>query len=264
MPLSVALLAHNEEVKLPSALKSVEWADEIIVVDAESSDGTAKVARAHGAKVIKQPNQTNLNVNKNIAISNCTHDWVLILDADETIPSALAEEIRRVVANPAHAGYFIPRRNIVLGRWLRRGGQYPDLQLRLIRKSSARFPEKHVHERIQVEGSVGRLVHPMDHTPYTSISQMMRKGMFYAEFEAQYRHGGKRYPVSVFAWQILVRSPLRFIRRFVFKGGFLDGIPGLAMSFFDVFNNVVRWLRVWEMQQSRNDKTETATSNSNS
>ncbi|MFH0881719.1 MAG: glycosyltransferase family 2 protein [bacterium] len=263
-PLSVALLAHNEEANLPAALKSVAWADEIVVVDAGSSDATATIAADHGARVIHQPNNSNLNINKNIAIENCTHDWVLVLDADEIIPPALAGEILQEIKNPRHDGYFVPRRNRILGRWVRHGGQYPDLQLRLIRRETARFPERHVHERIQVKGSVGRLSNPMDHSPYPTIAQMMRKGMFYADFEAQVRRTTTRTSPLVFIYQILIRPPFRFIRRYFFKGGFLDGIPGLAMSFFDAFNNVVRWLRLWELQRTRDDGGETSTLHSDS
>ncbi len=252
--LSVAILAHNEQANLPAALESVMWADEIVVLDADSTDDTAKIAGEHHARVIHQPNQANLNVNKNIAIDRCTHDWVLVLDADETIPPALAGEIAAELERPQHDGYFIPRRNFVLGRWLRHGGQYPDLQLRLIRKKIARFPERHVHERIRVQGSVGHLIHPMDHTPYPTLAQMMRKGLFYAEFEAQIRRGtAKRSPLT-YTYQILVRPPLRFLRRYLFKGGFRDGIPGLAVAFFDMFNNIVRWLRLWELQRAHGEE----------
>jgi glycosyltransferase involved in cell wall biosynthesis len=254
-PLSVALLAHNEEVNLPATLKSIAWADEIVVVDADSSDATATIAAELGARVIHLPNRSNLNINKNIAIENCSHEWVLVLDADESIPPALAGEILQEIENPRHDGYFIPRRNWILGRWVRHGGQYPDLQLRLIRRAVARFPEKHVHERIQVKGSVGRLSNPLDHFPYPTIAQMMRKGIFYADFEAQFRRNTARTSPLVFIYQILIRPPFRFIRRYFFKGGFLDGIPGLAISFFDVFNNVVRWLRLWELQRKSGNGT---------
>ncbi len=252
--LSVAVIAHNEEEMLPGALASVAWADQVVLIDCSSTDATGRLAREAGAEVFVEPNRSNLNLNKNLAIDRCTGDWVLVLDADERIPPALAEEIRRVMDRGRHAGYFIPRRNHVLGKWVRHGGQYPDLQLRLFRRGTARFPARHVHERISVKGSVGRLHHPMDHHPYPTVTHMLRKGEFYASFEAEkLLRRGASYPEAVLFLNIGLRQAGRFLRRFLLKGGFLDGVPGLAVAWFDAFNHVVRWLRVWEVQQRRGE-----------
>ncbi len=248
--LSIAMIAHNEATNIKQALDSVAWADQVVVVDAGSTDDTAEIARKNGAEVHKESNKKNLNINKNISIDHCTSDWVLILDADEQIPDSLTGEIRRTINEVQHDGYLIPRSNVILGRGLRHGGQYPDYQLRLFRRNKGRFPAKHVHERLKVEGSVGKLKIPFNHYPYRDLNEMMRKGLFYAEFEAQYLlDNGKTVSSSGLIVKAITKPIIRFIRRYIFKGGFLDGVPGLVTALFDAWNQSVRWLRLWDMQR---------------
>jgi hypothetical protein len=245
--LSVALIAHNEEANMGGALASVAWAEQIVVVDCASTDRTAEIARTHSAVLLTAPNYPNLNINKNLAIDACNGDWILVLDADEVVSDDLAGEIRYAINNLGYSGYFIPRRNIVLGKWLRYGGQYPDWQLRLFKRGSGRFPARHVHERLEVVGRIGRLARPLEHHPYPSIAKMMQKSVFYVDFEADFLQQSG-YPISTFnlLTQLLLKSPLRFCRRYILKGGFLDGIPGLAAAYFDQWNQTVRWLKLWD------------------
>ena len=248
------MLAHNEADNIREALNSVTWADQIVVVDAASDDGTAEIARECGGEVYIEPNRSNLNVNKNISIDNCKSDWIFILDADERIPDRLAGEIRRTINDSRHEGYLIPRLNNILGRGLKHGGQYPDLQLRLFRNGKGRFPAKHVHERLRIDGSIGRLRHSFDHIPYRDLKEMMRKGNFYAEFEAQYlRDSGKSVTAGGLVVKAGLKPLLRMLRRYIFKGGFLDGVPGLIVALFDFWNQSLRWLRLWDMQRLSGD-----------
>jgi len=248
--LSVAILAHNEERFLEDALKSVVWAEEIVVVDASSTDATGDIARKFGAKVLVRPNIANLNVNKNIAIRACTNQWALILDADERIPDPLAGEIRKVIADDAADGFLIPRRNYVLGRWIWRGSQYPDWQLRLVRRDRARFGERHVHERINVQGRVAELTNPMEHHPYPDVAALIRKKEFYARFEAGLLiEKGVKISFIKLVFFGFIGAAIRFIRRYFFKGGFLDGGPGLVNAYFDAWNVVLRWILAWEHNQ---------------
>lgn len=232
---------------LEGALKSVSWAEDVVVVDAASTDATGEIALRYGATVIVEPNRSNLNVNKNIAIRTCKGPWVLVLDADERISDALAGEIRRVIADGSADGFLIPRRNYVLGKWISRGSQYPDWQLRLFRKERARFGEKHVHERIQVQGSVKELTNPMDHHPYPDITSLIQKGKFYAGFEAGLLiEKGYKIGAGGLLWKGFIKPIFRFVRRYIFKGGFLDGAPGLMVAAFDGWNMALRWMMVWE------------------
>ena len=174
--LSVALIAHNEGPILGDALWSVCWADQLVVVDAGSTDNTAVTAKAYGAEVYTEPNRTNLNENKNIAIDHCRGEWILVLDADEVIPYDLAGAIRRTIADKVpENGLLIPRKNFVLGRWTRRGSQYPDYQLRLFRRGRGRFPAQHVHERLKVQGKIGKLDIPFEHHPYRDLDTLIEK-----------------------------------------------------------------------------------------
>jgi len=248
--LSVAIIAHNEAAIIGEALASISWADQVVVVDCGSEDDTARIAADAGAEVHHESNRTNLNQNKNIAIGHCQGEWVLVLDADERVPDPLAGQIRRVVNEGTRDGYLIPRRNHVLGRWLRYGGQYPDWQLRLFRSGRGRFPAEHVHERAKVEGTVGRLSEPLEHFPYRTLDDLTRKGVFYADYEAQRLFQLNQSIAGVeLVWKSGVRPVFRFIRRFIFKGGFIDGVPGLVVAYFDAWNQAVRWLRLWEMRR---------------
>ena len=255
--ISIAIIAHNEAALIGRTLASVEWADQIVVVDCDSGDETAEIAREAGAEVYREPNRDNLNINKNIAIDHCNGDWILVLDADEIIPYDLAGEMRVIVNEGKHDGYLIARRNNILGLWLKHGGQYPDWQLRLFRRGCGRFPAEHIHERIKVEGSIGRLHCPFDHYPYDNMDDMIRKGRFYAEFESKYLYNkGVRISSVGLILKAGINPALRFIRRYLFKGGFLDGVPGLITAYLDAWNQSVRWLWLWDIRRKAEAKEE--------
>jgi hypothetical protein len=175
----------------------------------------------------------------------------LVLDADEIIPYDLAGIIRKIVNDSNSAdGYLIPRKNFVLGRWVRRGSQYPDYQLRLFRKGKGRFPAVHVHERLKVEGKVEKLDTPFEHHPYRDIAMLNMKNARYVEFEAQHRFkdGMQINRMGLFV-KVALAAPFRFLRRYFLKGGFLDGTQGLLMAWFDLSNNIQRWFRLWELHE---------------
>lgn len=254
--ISIAIIAHNEARNLPRALGSVQWADEIVVVDTSSTDETGEIARRRGAKVAVQPNLSNLNVNKNYAIDFCCGDWILILDADEVVPDLLAGEIRRALAAPSAVGYDLPRRNFMMGKWLRYGSQYPDYQRRLFQRGKGRFAAAHIHERLTVNGKVGYLEEPLEHYPYITIESLVCKGIRDVEFEAEFLHKkGKTATIGSIWLNGIIKPSIRFVRRYIFKGGFLDGTPGLVIALFDAWNTTQRWLRLWEKVKSRDIKS---------
>ncbi len=240
------MIAHNEEDKLAETLESARFAEEIIVADCGSTDATPIIARAYQVRLFSRPNLANLNINKNFTFDQAQGDYILCLDADEIVPAAAAQEIRELLHRPPReAAFFLPRRNYFFGRWLQHGGQYPDWQLRLFRRGQARFPEKHIHERLQVEGQTGRLHHPLDHHPYPTRTECQRKLDLYTTFEANFLFRQGVRPSVLRALQFLYWKPAqRFLRRYLLKGGFLDGRPGLEAALMDVRNFRLRYAKL--------------------
>jgi hypothetical protein len=243
--IAFTLIGHNEAANLPRCLESVRWADELIYVDCDSTDGSAEVARRYTERVYRRPNLKNLNVNKAYGIAQAGTDWVFYLDPDEVIPPALAEEIRATLAaQPRENAFRLPRRNFFFGAWLAHGGQYPDTQLRLFRRGKAHFPCRHVHEKLEVEGAVGSLRQPFDHYTNPTPVEAFRKLDFYSGFNAELWAREGRRPGPGMALRYLAWLPAtRFLRRYVLKGGFRDGWPGLAVAVLDGLELQMRFVK---------------------
>src|SRR5258708_9271721 len=175
MTLSIVISAYNEEKKIEDCLKSASFADEIILVDNSSSDRTVEIAKKYAPKIFTRPNNPMLNVNKNFGFGKTKSDWVLNLDADERISPELQTEIKKTLKNPSAEGYWLPRKNIIFGKWIQSDFWWPDYQLRLFKKNKGKFPEKHVHEYLKVEGETQKLQHPLVHENYSSIDQFIYK-----------------------------------------------------------------------------------------
>ncbi|HNW44928.1 MAG TPA: glycosyltransferase family 2 protein [Elusimicrobiales bacterium] len=237
---SIAIIAHNEEEKLPAALKSAAWADEVVVVDCGSSDGTAAAAARSGARIFTRPNSMAVYVNKQFAADQAVSDWIFILDADEEISPELAAEIKEAVAAAGEVAAFkLPRKNFYFGRWLRHGGKYPDTQLRLFRRGRARFAQLPVHERLEVDGQVSALKTPLHHYHCASSADMEKKRLFYREMLVLSYGLKKKTPFS-----LLLRPFTRFFGNYLLKFGFLDGREGLKTALMDfciVTDSVVKY-----------------------
>ena len=248
MNLSITIIGHNEVDHLRELLPLLKWATEIVYVDCESQDGSLEVARKLGCRVFSQPNNTNLNVNKSYAMEQATGDWIFYLDPDERLPELFESEIKAVIQDTTNAAFRLNRRNHYFGNWLRHGSQYPDTQLRLFRKDAAHFPNQHVHEKLVVDGSIGKLNNDMLHFPYLNISQFLSKFDFYTGVEAGYlRDSGVRITARNTLRFLVLKPFFRFLRRYLLKGGFRDGFPGLFCTIFDALNFVVRYFKLWEM-----------------
>lgn len=245
--ISVAISAWNEEKKITKCLESLGWADEIIVVDNSSSDITGTIARQYKAKVYVQPNHPMLNVNKNFGFEKARSDWILSLDADEVIPPGLAKEITSVIQNSGAVGYWIPRKNILFGKWIRHGLWWPDKQLRLFRRGKGKFPCMHVHEYLEVDGPTDSLREPYIHNNYESVSQFLRKmDTLYTESEVE-KLLRTRYQL---AWYDAIRFPASdFIKIYFAQGGYKDGLHGLVLAFLQAFYSFVVFAKVWERKQ---------------
>lgn len=179
--LSVVLATFNEEENLSRCLESVkDIASEIVIVDGTSKDKTVEIAKKYNAKVIITTNPPNFHINKQKAINHATGEWILQLDADETVSPELRREIHNVLmTNPVQNGFWMPRKNYFLGRFLMKGGQYPDFTVRLYRKGKGELPQRDVHEQAVIEGEVGYLKHALLHYPYKNFAAYYQKWMRY-------------------------------------------------------------------------------------
>jgi glycosyltransferase involved in cell wall biosynthesis len=245
--LSVVISAFNEEENLASCLNSVVFADEIIVVDNSSTDKTAEIAKKYTKHVYSQKNDPlNIDLQKNFGIGKATGDWILLLDADEQIPPELEAEIKQLmIASPSHAGYEMPRKNMIFKKWIQHSLWWPDYQLRLFKKGKGKYESQAVHNRIKVEGETGKLNNPLLHENYRSISQYLQKMDRYTENEAIAAFGRNEH----FAWIDAVRLPARdFLKTFFLQEGFKDGFHGLVLSMLQAFYMFLVVTKVWEKQ----------------
>ena len=253
MKISIVISAWNEADKLGRCLASVAWADEVIVVNNSSTDATATVAGQHKAKVFKRPNNPMLNVNKNFGFEKANGEWILSLDADEVVTPELAKEIRHVVSSQQPAarsdvvGYWIPRKNIIFGKWIMHGLWWPDKQLRLFQRGMGRFRCKHVHEYLEVDGPTGELQEPYIHHNYETISQFIRKmDTIYTESEVQ-----KLVRTTYkFAWFDAIRFPISdFVKVFFAQEGYKDGLHGLVLALLQAFYSFIVFAKLWEQKK---------------
>jgi glycosyltransferase involved in cell wall biosynthesis len=250
--LSAIVTTLNEASQIEETLRRLAFADEVLVVDSFSTDGTPDIARAQGAHVL-QHEYTSPAAQKNWAIPQARHEWVMIVDADELVSEELADEVREAVARPeAFEGYEIRRRNFFLGKEIRHSGWQNDWVLRLFRRDRGRYVERQIHEKIAVDGRVGRLEGRLSHYTYRSLEDYWRKLIRYAEWNARDAlRAGKR----VSAARMLVHPPLRFLKAYVAQGGFLDGAHGIAVCLLSAVYATAKDLHIWELaQQSRENE----------
>lgn len=245
MKVSVTIITLNEEDRLADALASVEWADEIVVVDAESTDHTVDIARRYTDRVIINP-WPGYAAQKNFADAQASHDWILSLDADERVSPQLRQSIERLKQEgPRYEGYRIARRAWYLGRWINHSGWYPDYQLRLYRRDCARWQGDYVHESVQVSGRVGTLAGDLWHFTRRSLAEhhdVLGRYTTLAAEEALARNE------RVGFWDLLVRPPLTFVRSYLLRQGFRDGVPGLVIASLAAYYDFLKRAKLWEKQ----------------
>ena len=251
MKLSAILITKNEAFHLRACLESVAFADQIVVVDSESTDDTVEIARAAGAKVIQTGDWPGFGPQKNRALAAADGEWVLSIDADERVTPELAAEIQAVLelAHPADA-YEIPRKSWYCGRFIEHAGWTPDYVTRLVRRGHARFSDDLVHERLIVDAPIGRLKTPLLHYSFRDFSQVLNKIDLYSTLSARQRYDrGQRSSVG----KAILHGLAAFIRTYFFKRGFLDGGHGLALAISNAEGSYYRYLKIWLLQQSQID-----------
>ncbi|MGH0034308.1 MAG: glycosyltransferase family 2 protein [Myxococcota bacterium] len=247
VPLSVCILARDEEEQLGRCLDAVSFADEIVVVvDDRSADGTEKLARERAQVVDVRPYAGDV-AQKRHCTSLARNDWILVLDPDELLTDRAAREVRARVAagEDAACGFEINRVTWHLGRWIRHGDFYPDWKLRLFRRSRARWVGTDPHARVEVDGPVERLSGEIQHFSYRDLADQIERIQFFSEqTAAALAREGRRARLS----DLVLRPPARFLRAYVLKRGFLDGVPGLVIAVATAFHVFLKYAKLWERQ----------------
>jgi len=242
--LSVLVITKNEEKNIVECLETVRWADEIVVVDGGSTDKTVVLAGTITPKVFERK-WDGYGAAKNFGLTQCTSEWVLWLDADERVPEELTDEIRKTIqSNPSQNGFEVPRRANFLGSWINHCGWYPGYVCRLFRRTRGRFTEQKVHERLEVEGEVGRLSSDLLHYTDPSLAHYFEKFNRYTSLAAEELYEkGERFGLL----QLLIRPPWVFFRMYVLRAGFLDGLPGFVLCTLSSFYVFTKYAKLWEI-----------------
>lgn len=243
--LSALVLAKNEEETLAGCLKRLDFAKEIIVLDQNSTDKTSLIAKKMATKVFKS-NDQNFASNRNFLAQKAQCPWILYLDPDERINEENIKEIENSIKDPLFDAYYFPRKNIILGRWLKYGGWWPDYVPRLFKKDSLSGWEGDVHESPKIVGGFGYFHHPIDHLTGRSMGKMFEKTIKWGEIEAGlYAKSG--YP-KVTKLKILRAMTREFVQRYFLKRGFLDGKVGLIESVYQALHMAIVFVYLWEIQ----------------
>jgi glycosyltransferase involved in cell wall biosynthesis len=246
--LSVITLTMNEERNIVDCLKSVAWADELIVVDSGSTDGTLALALQHTPHVMTIP-WRGYGAARNTGLARATGDWILWLDADERVTPELGEEIRRVLAQspPEVAGYAIARRAYFCGKWIRHCGWYPSRVVRLFRRGHGTFSETNVHEQLILDGSVVRAEHDLLHFTDPDLQHYFTKFNIYTSLAARdMKNAGRRFRLT----DIVVRPAYQFFKMYVIRLGVLDGLQGFILCAVSAAYVFVKYAKLWELTRT--------------
>ncbi|OGK66415.1 hypothetical protein A2313_04180 [Candidatus Roizmanbacteria bacterium RIFOXYB2_FULL_41_10] len=255
--LSVCIATYNEQNNIKKCLQSVsDWVDEIVIVDGRSLDKTVEVAKTFGnkVKVVLHDNPANFLDNRRQAMKLAKSEWLLILDADERVSPKLKAEILSVIKENTKAGYWLPRLNYFLNSPLRKGGQFPDYCLRLVKRKLADQPVKTLHDQVAVKAGkdmIGYLTNPLLHYPYPSFEVYLRKWIQYSSHEADLLIKQKIKPGwSMFFRYCLLYPKLWFLKTYFRHKGFQDGFAGFVFAFFSGLRYLVIYIKLYEKTRS--------------
>jgi glycosyltransferase involved in cell wall biosynthesis len=253
MTISVAIAAMDEEANIGCTLASVRWADEIVLVDSGSKDRTCEIGREHGARVIAEPWRGYV-AQKQYAVDLCTKDWVLLLDADEEVSPGLAEEICAAIADPnAASGYWLPRKNLFLGHWMRHGGFYPDPKLRLFQRGQGFVTGHDPHDRCELKPEVPQRTrqfkNALVHHTYPNLSLYLGHMNRYSSLGAEMVTAKGRVRFSFV--NIVLRPLATLLYNYFFRLGFLDGREGLLLHCYHAVYVSWKYAKAWEMSRKR-------------
>jgi len=249
---SVYMITYNNEETVERALKSVTWANEIVIVDSFSSDRTVEIGRKFTDKLFQRKWPGHRDQYQHAA-DLTTHEWIMFVDADEEISPELAEEIRQELNGKVEGvdGFFVYRRTFYLGRWIRYGGWYPDGEIRLYRRDKGKW-EGGLHARVVIEGTVKSLKGKYLHYTYRNISDQIQTIDKYSRIAAE---DMLQQEETFSLFKLLFHPPFRFIKEYFFKSGFRDGLPGLVIVISTMYYVFIKYAKLWElMRTQRGDK----------
>jgi glycosyltransferase involved in cell wall biosynthesis len=260
--LSVAMIARNEEANLARTLDSVRWADEIVIIDSGSTDRTPEIALSYGAKHSFNRDFRGFTPQKNLAIDTCTSDWIYLVDADEVVTPALAEEIRQVIDNPRYEAYWQPRVNLFLGRWIRHGGFYPDRKLRLFKRGTARMGGAEPHGTPEYAGPKGTLKNDLLHYAYPKLELYLEHMNRYSSHSTRelFEKGRTSSSPAAFAWNVVLNPIATFLKNYIFRLGFLDGREGFVLHFNHSVYTHWKYVKAWNAGKQRRESTRSGAS----
>lgn len=239
--IGILVLTYNEENNIRDCLSSVDWADEIVVIDSYSTDNTLEICQEFTEKVYKREFD-NFSFQRNYGLDKIESDWVLAVDADERVTVELRDEILEILIAPDKIAYEIPRKNYFLGKWIKYCGWYPDYTLRLFQNKGVSFSGL-VHEGINLEGETEKLNHDLIHYTYDNLYHYLEKINQYTSLSAEDMfHKGKNKGLAY----ILIRPFVEFIKKYILKKGFLLGKQGLFLSIISAFYQFLRYIKLWE------------------
>lgn len=243
--LSVIIITRNEAANLRRCLESVRFADEIIINDTGSTDGTQEIAREFECTVI-QNSFDGFGVAKQQALDAATGDWVLSIDADEELDAQLQAHIKQVVEKADVDGYLMNRKSQFLGQWIEHSGWYPDRILRLFRRRAGKFTDARVHERIVVSGATAILAGHLLHYSFPHLSSYLAKMDRYSTLAAESMHAtGKPFR----RWKLIFKPPAVFFKMYILRQGFRDGLAGLVLAVLSALDMFVRYVKLWQLER---------------
>ncbi len=254
MKLSAVISTYNSASLLEDCLKSLSFADEIVIIDHKSLDDTVKIARKYTKHIYSQNNNPQeIDLQKNVGFEKAKSDWILSIDSDERVSDELAKEIRSAInSDSGFSAYKMPRKNIIFNKWIEHSIWWPDYQVRLFRKNKGKYTKAKVHQDIEIDGTIGELTEPLEHQNYQSISQYLTKMDQYTENEANSYVTQNIH----FLWIDIVRMPISdFLKTFFLQEGYKDGLHGLVLSVLQGFYMFLVITKVWEKQGFREENS---------